>query len=324
MIIEFILSFLVLCTTATVCSLSSGGYVVEFLEPVLLPGIIAILVLMIFISGYGKSFLKIFTTSKKINETDLSGLKKIETALNYSFKALALICFFFMIIAGIYFYLNFFDTQTIGPNLATVFCSLYYMAFFGMIIVTIKGKIKIQIINFMAEETESETKNLLSKNQKILSAVKFIISIALIIGVYYLIVRTCTANNTEKNPLKLDYLIDPPGLIYIFIPPVILLAISGNLCNFATALKFVVKNKKLSVSQKSLSLNAIHTLQKILLLDGIMCSLGGYMAIMVHLEDKLYLGINFMLASLPLIYSLLINLVLLPIESKISLLGDSE
>lgn len=93
MIIEFILSFLVLCTTATVCSLSSGGYVVEFLEPVLLPGIVAILVLMISISGYGKSFLKIFTTSKKINETDLSGLKKIETALNYSFKALALICF---------------------------------------------------------------------------------------------------------------------------------------------------------------------------------------------------------------------------------------
>ena len=131
MIIEFLLSFLVLGLTAVMCSLTSGGFVWEFLEPVLLPGIIVILALMIFLSGYGKSFLKIFSSSKRIKEIELSGLKKTEAALNYSFKALALICFFFMIIGGVYFYLNFFDTQTLGPNLATVFCLLYYMAFFG-------------------------------------------------------------------------------------------------------------------------------------------------------------------------------------------------
>ena len=55
-----------------------------------------------------------------------------------------------------------------------------------------------------------------------------------------------------------------------------------------------------------------------------MCTLGGYMAIMVNLEDKAALGLNFMVASLPMIYALLIDLILLPIESKISLLSDAE
>ena len=72
MIIEFLLSFLVLGLTAAMCSLTSGGFVWEFLEPVLLPGIIVILALMIFLSGYGKSFLKIFSSSKRIKETDCS------------------------------------------------------------------------------------------------------------------------------------------------------------------------------------------------------------------------------------------------------------
>ena len=324
MIIEFILSLLVLSLTATICSLSSGGYVWEFLEPVLLPGIIVILVLMISLSGYGKSFLKIFSSPKKIKETDLSDLKKIETVLNYSFKALALICIFFMFIAGVYFYLNFYDTQTLGPNLATMFCSLYYLAFFGMVIFTLKGKLRIRIINFMTEETEPEEKIELSNKQKIFRIVKIIITFALIAGLYYLIVYSCTANNVERQYSVTTYLIDAPGLIYIFFTSFLLLAISGNFKKFLKTLKFAAKNTRLSVSQKAISLNAIHTLQVILILDGIMCSLGGYMATMVHLENKEYLGINILLASLPMIYSLIINLILLALESKISLLGESE
>ena len=324
MIIEFLLSFLVLGLTAVMCSLTSGGFVWEFLEPVLLPGIIVILTLMIFLSGYGKSFLKIFSSSKRIKETDLAGFKKTEATLNYSFKALALICFFFMIIGGVYFYLNFFDTQTLGPNLATVFCSLYYLAFFGMIIITLKGKIRKQIIGFMLEEAEPEKKIERSKKQIIFRVVKIIITIALIFGLYYLIVCTCTANNSDASLLNIAYFLDLPGLIYVFIPGLLLLTISGNLKHFYKALKYALNNTSLSVSQKAISLNAIHTLQAIFLLDGIMCTLGGYMAIMCNLEDKAALGLNFLAASLPLIYSLLINLILLPIESKISSLCDLE
>ena len=324
MIIEFLLSFLVLGLTAVICSLSSGGYIWEFLDPVLLPGIIVILALMLFLSGYGKAFLKIFSTSKKSRETALPGLKKMETALNYAFKALALICFFFMIIAGVYFYLNFFDTKTLGSNLATIFCSLYYLAFFGMIIFTLKGKLRIRIINFMSEEAEPENKAVLSAKQIISRIAKILITIALIVALYCLIVYCCTANNAEKTYPLITYLFDPPGLLYIFVTSLLLLTISGNFKKFFKALKFAAGNTKLSVSQKSISLNAVHTLQSILLLDGMMCSIGGYMATMVHLEDKNYLGINIFVASVPVIYCLIINLILLPVESKLSLLCDSE
>ena len=248
----------------------------------------------------------------------------METVLNYSFKALALICIFFMFIAGVYFYLNFYDTQTMGPNLATMFCSLYYLAFFGMIIFTLKGKLRIRIINFMTEEAEPEEKIELSNKQIIFRIVKIIITVALIAGLYYLIVYSCTVNNVERQYSVTTYLIDAPGLIYIFVTSFLLLAISGNFKKFFKTLKFAAKNTRLSVSQKAISLNAIHTLQVILILDGIMCSLGGYMATMVHLDNKEYLGINILLASLPMIYSLIINLILLAVESKISLLGESE
>ena len=324
MIIELFLSLAVLCSTTVMCIRTSGGFPRFILEPGLLPGILAILALMIFLGGYGKAFLKIFSSPKKIKETDLSGLKKTETALSYAFKALALICFFLMIIAGIYFYLNFFETQTLGFNLSIMLCSIYYMAFFGMLFLTLKAKLRTNIINFMADDSEPEKVNQISKKQRLLCIGKIIISIALIICFYNFIIYTSAANNSGLEPLSINYLIDIPGLIYIFIPGFLLLAISGNFKIFFRALKYAVKNTKLSVSQKAVSINAIQFLQKVLLLDGIMCIIGGYIAILTNLEDKAALGPNFMIASLPLIYALLIDLILLPVESKISLLCDAE
>jgi hypothetical protein len=55
-----------------------------------------------------------------------------------------------------------------------------------------------------------------------------------------------------------------------------------------------------------------------------MVTLGGFMGILCNLEDRSVLGINFTVACVPMIYALLINLILLPVESKISLLCDSE
>ena len=75
MIIEFLLSLLVLCITSVMCSLTSGGRVVELIEPVLLPGILVILGMMIFLSGYGKSFVGLFSSSKKIEEMELKKWK---------------------------------------------------------------------------------------------------------------------------------------------------------------------------------------------------------------------------------------------------------
>lgn len=74
MIIEILLSFGVLCLTATMCSLTSGGFVWEVIEPALLSGVLLILAMLIFLSGYGKSFIKIFSSTKTINKTELPEL----------------------------------------------------------------------------------------------------------------------------------------------------------------------------------------------------------------------------------------------------------
>ena len=325
MIIEFLLSFGVLCLTATMCSLTSGGFIWEIIEPALLPGVLLILAMMIFLSGYGKSFIKIFSSAKTLKKTELLELKTIEASLSFSFKALVFISSFFMLIGAIYYYLNIDDRQTLGPNLATIICSFYYLAFFGMMLITLKAKLRRNIINVMTEESDAEKKTAsLSKKEIILKTFKILISIALIVGLYLLVMFTSTINHTEQEPLNFYYLRDLPGLIYIFIPTFLLLTISGNFKIFFCALKCVFKNQKVSVSQKALSVNSIKTFCTLLILEGIMTTLGGFMGMLVHLEDRSALGVNFTVACVPLIYALLLNLVLLPVESKVSLLCDSE
>lgn len=324
MIIEFLLSLLVLCLTSCLCILTSGGLIRELFEPALLIAVPGILAVMIFLSGYGKSFIKIFYTPKKIKNTELSELKKIDSALGFALRALIFICCFIMLISTIYFYLNFDETQTLGFNLSVLIVSILYMTFFGMLILTLKGKNKTRIIRFMADETEQEKPDSISKKQRVLSVCKILISLVLIIGLYYLIIFTSTVNHSGQEPLSLYYLTDIPGLIYIFIPPFLLLAISGNFKNFFKALKYAATNTKLTVSQKAVSIHTIQLLGKILLLEGIMSALSGYLGILYNLADRSMLGINYSVACVPLIYALIINLILLPVESKISLLVDSE
>ncbi len=325
MIIELLLSFLILCITATMCSITSGGLIWELVDYALLPGILLILALMIFLSGYGKPFLRIFQSSKKIKNTTLTELKKTEASLDYAFKALGFICVFLMLISGIYFYLNFENTNTLGVNLATILLSFFYLSFLGMIFITLKGKLRSNIIRFMAEENTCENDKPAASGKKLaLSIVKIFVSLAFIIGLFFLIIHFSMANLTDKNPLSFYFLRDLPGIIYIFIPTFLLLLVSDNLKSFFSALNFVAKNQKLSVTQKTISINAISTLRIIILLEGIMTTLGGFIGILFNLEDRSMLGLNFTVACVPMIYALLINLILLPVESKVTLLCDSE
>lgn len=323
MIIEFLLSILVLCITATMCSLTSGGLIWELVDYALLPGILLILALMIFLSGYGNAFIMIFQTSNK--NKGLAELKKTEASLDYAFKALCFICSFFMLISGMYFYLNFDETNTLGINLATLLLSFFYLSFFGMIFITLKAKLRTNIIKYMAEENTYANAEIVVSGKKIAqNIVKIFVSLAFLIGLYLVIIHFSMANLTDSEPLSFYYLRDIPGIIYIFIPTLLLLIISGNFKSFFGALNFVIKNQKLSVTQKSISLNAISTLRMLLILEGIMTTLGGFIGMLFNLEDRSMLGINFSVACVPMIYALLLNLILLPVESKVSLLCDSE
>ena len=325
MIIEFLLSFLVLCITASVCSLTSGGLIWELVDYALLPGIVLILAMMIFLSGYGKTFVRVFQTAKKFNNTSLAEFKKTEASLDYAFKALVFICVFLMLISGIYFYLNFDKTNTLGINLATILLSLFYLSFFGILFMILKGKLRRLIINYMAEETTLENdKPASSKKKLVLSILKILVSLAFIIGLYCLIIYFSTANSSNEEPLSFYYLRDLPGIIYIFVPTFLILLVSGNFKSFFRAISYLIKNQKLSVTQKAVSLNAISIFRIIIFLEGIMTTVCGFIGILFNLEDRSMLGINFTIACVPMIYGLLVNLILLPVESKVSLLCDSE
>ena len=324
MIIEFLLSFLLLCITASVCSLTSGGLIWELVDYALLPGILLILALMIFLSGYGNDFVRIFQSAKKIKKASLAELKKTEASFDYAFKALGFICTFLMLISGIYFYLNFDKNNTLGVNLAAILLSFFYFSFFGMMFMTLKGKLRSLIINYMAEENTIENDKPATSEKKLaLSIIKILVSLVFIIGLYLLIIYFSTANLSNEEPLSFYYLRDLPGIIYIFIPTFLLLLISGNFKNFFRALGFIIKNQKLSVTQKAISMNAISTLRIIIFLEGIMTTLCGCIGMLFNLEDRSMLGISFTIACVPMIYGLLVNLILLPMESKISLLCDS-
>lgn len=322
MLIDFLLSFLILCVTSALCIITSGGEVWELIEPALLIGIPAILAVMIFISGNGRAFLKVFAGSKKIKSAGLKELKQTESAVSFAFKTLIYICLFFMLISGIYFYLNFEETQTLGINLSTLIVSIYYLCFFGMILITIRGKVKTNIINFMAEEEIVQTEKKLNSREILFRCIKIVICFAAIIGMYLLIIYSNTVNHSEYEPLSFYYMRDIPGLIYIFVPTLLLITVSGNFKIFFNAIKFCFTGEKLSVTQKSVAVNSIETIRIIFFLDGVMCALAGCLGMLYNLADRSKLGINFVIACVPFIYGLLVNLVLLPIESKVSKLSD--
>lgn len=323
MIIEFLLSLILAGATATVCSLTSGGIIWQLVATSFFPGLILILGIMIFLSGYGKAFLKLFAGPKKIQNMELKELKDVELSVSYALKSLLYICAFFLLISGIYFYLNLENTQTLGFNLAAVLFAVFYFAFFGLILVTIKGKLKSKIITFMSDSEPSEEKvQKLAGKQIVLRIAKTLICLAVIIGMYLLIIYCDIRNESHSKPLSFYYMRDLPGLVYIFIPTFLLLTISGNFKKFFKALKISIRNEKISVTKKAISVNAVETLRLLFLLEGIMCAVCGYVGMLFNLEDRSMLGINFAFASVPLIYGLLFNLVLLPVETKLSKLAD--
>lgn len=322
MIIEFLVSLITLSAALTLCSMTSGGFIFEVLEYPLIFGVPAILAIMIYLSGNGKSFLKIFAGTRKIKTADLTELKQMENAVSYAFKNLIYISLFFTLISGIYLYLNFFDTETLGPNLATVLCSIIYLCFFEMILLTLKGKIKNRMINIMAEEEPQKSADKVTAKKIILRIVKILVCILIIFILYAILINSETENNSQEEPLSFYYLRDLPGLIYTFVPTLILLAVSGNFINFFKAIKYSFKNERLTVTQKSVSVNAIETVRLIFLFEGIMCACCGCMGMLCNLEDAEVLGICFAISCVPFIYGLLMNIILLPVESKVSKQAD--
>ena len=65
MIIQFLLSVLVTFGVDVFCMYCSGGYIEGFINGFEFPGLVLILAGLLFISGYGKDFCRIFSSPGK-------------------------------------------------------------------------------------------------------------------------------------------------------------------------------------------------------------------------------------------------------------------
>lgn len=322
MILEFLLSLVAVFAVSVFCVIVSGGALPIIFNPALLAETIGILAVFIFLSGYGKDFCKVFSSRKKFKAFSLEQLKKCEYAVSFAQKSLVYICMFFALIGAIYFYINFDFIQTLGVNLATVIISIIYLCQFEIVLFILNAKIKAQKITAMAEDSQIfSLAEKLSSKQIILKCAKILISLAVIVGLSILVILGNTKNESEKIPANFVRFLDMPSIVYLLLILLPSLALSGNFKTFFRGFKIAFKNQKITVSEKSLCINAIQTARFVLLLTGFACTLIGFMAILCNLQAREWLGLNMFVATIVSIYAIILNVILLPLESKINKLA---
>ena len=317
MIIQILLSFLVITGFNVICMLLSGGPWWGLVNGVELPGIVFILALVLFLSGYGKAFCVIFCSRSKLKKLSLDQLRQSEKSLDFAIRALLYICLFFMLVAASMFYINFDYRTTVGPNLATIIGSLHYMLYLDTILITIKSSLKKQIISFMTEEGEVLPVEKTSAKKVVLSILKTLCVLVVIIAVTWGVIFSHTANMQDNWKPSLLAFLDLPSVFYLIIGAVPLMLVSANFTVFGKALAAVFKNKKITVSEKNLYENAVSTLRQILLFIGIQGTLIGFISILMNLEDRSVLGLNMMVAAIVTYYAIIVCALLLVVESRI-------
>ncbi|MBR4789569.1 MAG: hypothetical protein IK024_01610 [Treponema sp.] len=317
MIIQFLLSFAVITVVNVLCMLLSGGPWWGLVNGVELPGIIFILALVLFLSGYGKSFCIIFSSRSKLKKLSLDQLRQSEKSLDFAIRALLYICLFFMLVAASMFYINFDYRTTLGPNLATIIGSLHYMLYLDTILITIKSSLKKQIISFMTEEGEVLPVKKTSAKKVVLSILKTLCVLVVIIAVTWGVIFSHTANMQDNWKPSLLAFLDLPSVFYLIIGAVPLMLVSANFTVLVKALVAVFKNKKITVTEKNLYENAVSTLRQILLYIGVQGTLIGFISILMNLEDRSVLGLNMMVAAIVTYYAIIVCALLLVVESRI-------
>ena len=317
MIIQFLLSFLVITGVDVLCMYFSGGTINGLVNGFELPGIILILALVLFLSGYGKAFCLIFCPPSKLKKLSLEELRNSEKSIDFAIKALLYVCLFFMLVAASMFYINFDYRMTLGPNLATIIGSVYYMVYLDTILITLKGSLKKKIISFMAEEAEIEQRQKTPAKEIVKNLVKTLCVIVLIVAVAWGILAFHVTNIQEYWKPSVMAFVDLPSALYLILGAIPLMLISSNFVTFGKALAAVFKNKKITVTEKNLYENAVSTLRLILFFIGIQGTLIGFVSILFNLENRAFLGINMMVASIVTYYAIIVCAILLLVESRV-------
>lgn len=326
MIIEFLLSVLILLIASVFGTLVSGGAVFDMVffpsDMFLLFLLVLILAGFIFISGYGKAFIKLFSTRKYFDTLELDTLKTIEKSITYASKAAVYEAVFFVCIGTVYYYVNWMNIQTLGFQLSLMILSARYICSIEVILFCLKGNLRKQIIVFMSENENELDNQKKSIKENLISLLKTVLFLVLIIAITVLIIQNYTRNESDVNFALISTWIDLPSIIFILIPVLLLLLSNGLFKDFFTGISSSFSGRKIHISEKNQLVNAISTVRCLILLLGLIMLLLGYYAVLTYLENKASLGANMMIATIPCFYAVIINLVLLSAEAGLDRLSE--
>lgn len=318
MIFNLILSLIPIGCAGLLAAITSGGKVVDLFDLPDFLGVTLVFIACIFISGYGKAFIRIFYNKKKFNELSLVQLQKTELALNlaakilmYSALCIPILCFI-NILANTPF--ESIHMHSLGPNSAVQFTSVVYLCFFEMMIYTCKAKVRKSIILYMAEVDEVAMPGTKITYKKIAKLVIGVILLLVIATVY--LWENIPHYISQRDSIRA--IIDFPSFLIIVIFTVPLIAISGNLKDLLEAVKTVFSNSKINIAQKNIYLNAVKTTEILNWLGAISATVIGWIGMMYNLEDESSLYPNLAVSLITLFYAVLINFILMVVETRVN------
>ena len=324
MIIEFILAFIPILLSSALATAVSGGSFGGVLDIYDFLAVLLFFAILIIITGYGKSFSRVFYSRKKFKNLDLKELKETDYSLTLSTKILLYSAALFPVMYFIYILYTVWDQgdiSSLGPNSAVLFLSVVYLCLFEMFIYMFKAKTKKAIILYMAEDEE---KSQPAEKFTISSVVKTIIGILLIIGIIVfqvLLMKAFKWDNWSDRSI-LAPVIDFPSLLTGLIYVIPLVAISGNFKELFCGFKTMFTNKKIGVTKKNLYLNAVKTTMALNWFAGIATTIIGWIGMFNNLEDYELLYPNLAVSLIPVFYAIVFNLLLTIVEARINKVAE--
>ena len=324
MIIEFILAFIPVLLSSALATAVSGGTFAGVLDIYDFLAVILTFIILIFLIGYGKAFLRIFSSKKKFAALELKELQETENALAISSKILLYSAAFFPTMYFIYILFTVWDQgdkSSLGPNSAVLFLSVVYLCLLEMFIYMLRAKTKKAIILYMAED---DGKNEKPEKIKLSSVIKVIAGVALIIGIIIfqiLLMKGFSWDGWSRRSVLVT-VIDLPSLLSNLIYVIPLIAISGNFRELCAGCKTLFSNKKINVTKKNLYLNAVRTTMALNWFAGISTTILGWIGMFNNLEDAASLYPNLAVSLIPIFYSIVFNLVLTVVEARINKVAE--
>lgn len=316
MIINFLLSLISICAATVLSIKTSGGTITGLFNLISFTGVLLLFVVALFISGYGKTFCRIFSTRKNYQSMELQELKNTDLALKYASKILFYTAILVPVLVLIYTLRNYYkDAETyshLGPNCAVLLSNILYLSLFEMIIYTLKAKVHKSVIQYMAENEEKTAEKFNGKTLvKMIARIAFFILIAVlysyISGIY-----------AWGKYTPISSFIDIPLIIIMIVYVLPLVMISGNIGTLFRSIKIIFTGIKIGVSDKALYLNAIKTTMALNWYGAFSAAACGWIGMLRNLEDASALAPNLSVSLIPFLYACCFNLFLLFAEIRIT------